>query len=264
MKIHPTAIVDPKAELDEDVEVQPYALIGGHVRIGAGTVVGPHCVIDGRTIIGKNNHFFAGAQIGARCQDLKHKPELIGRCELGDGNMIREYVTISASTMSSYEDEHRVTSLGNNCLLMANAHVAHDCSLGNHVIMANCVALAGHVRVEDRANIGGLSAVHQFCVVGTMAMVGGMTRIWHDVLPYMLADGNPARCCGPNTVGLKRNGLSDEARARIKAMYRILYRSDLNTTQATHEIEATIEDCEERACILDFIGKSIRGITPSK
>ncbi len=262
MKIHPSAIVDSKAELDEGVEVQAFSIVGPHVRIGSGTVVGPHCVIDGRTILGKNNLIFAGAQVGSRCQDLKHKPEFVGRCEIGDGNMIREYVTISASTMSSYEDEHRVTTMGNGCLLMANAHVAHDCSLGNNVIMANSVALAGHVRVEDRANIGGLSAVHQFCVVGTMSMVGGMTRIWHDVLPYMLVDGNPARCCGPNTVGLKRHGLTDEGRARIKAMYKIFYRSNMNTTQATHEIEAQVEDSDERTYILDFIGKSIRGITP--
>jgi UDP-N-acetylglucosamine acyltransferase len=262
LRIHSTAIIDPKSELDSEVEVQAYSIIGQHVRIGCGTIVGPHCVIDGRTVIGEGNRFFSGAQIGVRCQDLKHKDEFIGRLEIGNGNVIREHATVSASTMSSDEDDCHVTTIGNHCMIMTCAHVAHDCSLGDNVIMANGVALAGHVRIESRANLGGLSAVHQFCVVGTMAMVGGMTRVWHDAPPYMTVDGNPARCCGPNTVGLKRNGLSDAARARIKAMYKIMYRSNLNKSQAMHEIEAQVEESEERACLLDFMGKSLRGITP--
>ena len=261
MSIHPTAIVDSKAELAEDAEVQAYSIIGPHVKIGSGTVVGPHCVVEGRTVLGERNRLFSGAQVGVLSQDLKQKREFIGRVAIGNGNVIREHSTISASTMSSYEDEHRVTTIGDDCLIMTCAHVGHDCSVGDQVILANCVALAGHVKVEDRAIIGGLSAVHQFCVIGHMSMIGGLSRVWHDAAPFMIVDGNPARCCGPNTVGLRRNGLSDDARAAIKAMFKIMFRSTLNTTQAIHEIEATVEDGPERAHFLDFIRNSIRGIT---
>jgi len=261
MSIHPTAIVDPRAELAGDVEVQAFTIIGPEVRIGAGTVVGPHCVIDGRTVIGENNVIYSGAQIGVVCQDLKHKPELLGRVSLGNGNQIREHVTISASSMESLEDDHRVTSVGNGCLLMAYAHVAHDCHVGNSVIMANSATLAGHVEVEDNASLSGLVAVHQFCTIGTHSFVGGLARVTKDVPPYMIIEGNPARCCGPNSVGLRRKGFDSEARARIKQMYKIMFRSDLNTTQALHEIEATVADSPERSHFLGFVRKSIRGIT---
>jgi len=261
MSIHPTAIVDGKAELAEDVEVQAYSIVGPGVRIGPGTVVGPHCVVEGQTTLGEGNRLFSGAQVGVVSQDLKQRNEFIGRLEIGNRNVIREHATISASTMSGYEDEHRVTTVGNDCLIMTCAHIGHDCSVGDNVILANCVALAGHVKVEDKAIVGGLCAVHQFCVIGEMSMVGGMSRIARDAAPYMIVDGNPARCCGPNSVGLRRNGLSDDARASIKTMYKIMFRSTLNTTQAIHEIEATVEDGPERAHFLDFIRNSIRGIT---
>lgn len=261
MKIHPTAIVDPHAELADDVEVQAFTIIGPHVKIGAGTVVGPHCVLDGRTIIGQGNHIFSGAQIGVLSQDLKHKAGLIGRTIIGDNNYIREHVTVSAATMTGYDDEHRLTSIGNNCMFMAYSHVAHDCHVGNNVILANCASLAGHVEVEDRAILGGLAGVHQECVVGTMSFVGGLTRVSRDVLPYMIVDGNPARCGGPNSVGLKRNGLDLAQRNRVKQMYKILFRSDLNTTQALHEIECSVEDSQERTRILEFVRRSLRGVT---
>lgn len=261
MKIHPTAIVDPRAELADDVEVQAFTIVGPQVRIGGGTIVGPHCVLDGRTVIGAGNVFYSGAQIGIVCQDLKHRRDLVGRVSIGDGNQIREHVTISASSLESAEDEHRVTSVGNGCLLMAYAHVAHDCHVGNNVIMANCTALAGHVDVEDWASLSGLCAVHQFCIIGAHSFVGGLTRVTKDIPPYMIVEGNPARCCGPNSIGLRRRGFSDEARARIKQMYKIMFRSDLNTTQALHEIEASVEDSPERTHFLEFVRKSIRGIT---
>ncbi|MBI4557584.1 MAG: acyl-ACP--UDP-N-acetylglucosamine O-acyltransferase [Candidatus Hydrogenedentes bacterium] len=260
MKIHPTAIVDPKAEFADDVEVQAFTLIGPHVKIGAGTCVGPHCVIEGRTVIGERNRIFSGAQIGILSQDLKHKAGLIGRVVIGNHNMIREHVTISASTMTSYDDDHRITTVGNNCLFMAYSHVAHDCHVGDHVIMANCASLSGHVEVESKAILGGLCGVHQECAVGTLAFVGGMARVVKDVPPYMIVDGNPGRCCGPNSVGLRRNGLDPAARSRVKAMYKIMFRSDLNTTQALHEIEARIEDSDERTTFVEFVRKSIRGI----
>ncbi len=226
-----------------------------------GPSVGPHCVIDGRTVLGQGNRLYSGAQVGVVSQDLKQKSEFVGRLEIGDRNVIREHATISASTMSSYEDEHRITSIGDDCLIMTCAHVGHDCDVGSNVILANCVALAGHVKVEDCAIIGGLSAIHQFCAVGKMAMIGGLSRVWHDVAPFMIVDGNPARCCGPNTRGLQRNGVSDEARSSIKTIYKIMFRSTLNTTQAIYEIEASVDECPERTHFIDFVQNSIRGIT---
>jgi len=261
MKIHPTAVIHPDAELADGVEVQPFSIIGPHVKIGAGTVVGPHCVIDGRTIIGEGNMFYSGAQIGVLSQDLKHKPGLVGRTRIGNHNIFREHVTVSACTMASCDEEYRVTSIGDQCMLMAYSHVAHDCHVGTGVIMANCASLAGHVEVEERAILGGLSGVHQECVVGKMSFIGGLSRVARDVPPYMIVDGNPARCCGPNTVGLKRNGFDSAQRARIKQMYKIMFHSDLNTTQALHEIETTVEEGEERNYFLEFVRRSIRGVT---
>jgi len=261
MSIHPTAIVDPRAEIADDAVIEAFTLIGPDVRVGSGTIVGPHCVLTGRTVIGTNNRLYSGCQIGILSQDLKHKAGLVGRTIIGDGNMLREHVTVSASTMTSYDDDHRVTSIGGGCLLMAYSHVAHDCHVGDGVIMANCASLAGHVDIEDKASIGGLCGIHQECVVGTMAFVGGLTRVSKDVPPYMIVEGNPARCHGPNVVGLRRNGLDARARARIKQMYKIVFRSDLNTTQALHEVEATVEDSDERARFLEFVQRSIRGIT---
>ena len=261
MNIHSTAIVDAKAELADDVEIQAFSIIGPYVQIGAGTVVGPHCVIDGRAVIGENNHLFSGAQIGVLCQDLKHQQGLVGRIVIGDNNTFREHVTISASTMESYDDDHRVTTIGDNCLFMACSHVGHDCHVGNKVILANCALLAGHVEVEDKAQISGLCGVHQECAIGTVSYVGGCSRIAKDVPPYMLVEGNPARCVGPNSIGLRRNGFDAAARARVKIMYRIMYRSNLNTTQALHEIEASVEDGEERTRFVEFVRRSIRGIS---
>ncbi len=261
MNIHPSAIVHPDAELAEGVEIQPYSIIGPHVRIGRGTRVGPHCVIDGRTEIGENNEFFSGAQIGILSQDKKHKLGLIGRTAIGNGNQFREHVTISASTMESFDDDHRVTSIGDDCLLMAYCHVAHDCHLGNTIVMASGAMISGHVDVEDYAILSGKCGIHQECVIGKFAFVGGMTRVVKDVPPFLLVEGNPARCCGPNSVGLRRAGFTQEARGRIKEMYRIVYRSGLNTTQALHEIEARVLESEERTHFVEFIRKSIRGIT---
>jgi UDP-N-acetylglucosamine acyltransferase len=261
MKIHPTALVDPQAEIADSAEVQAFTIVGPHVKIGPGTVVGPHCVLDGRTVIGAGNRFFSGSQIGVLSQDLKHKPGMIGRTVIGDGNVFREHVTVSACTMTSYDDEHRVTSIGDHCMLMAYAHVAHDCHMGSGVIMANCASLAGHVEVEDKAILGGLSGIHQECVIGKMAFIGGLSRVARDVPPFMIVDGNPAHCCGPNSVGLKRNGLDNAQRACIKQIYKIMFRSDLNTTQALHEIERSVEESEERTHFLDFVRNSLRGIT---
>lgn len=262
MSIHASAIVHPNAELEADVEVQAFAIIGEHVRIGPGTVVGPHCVIDGRTEIGPGNRIYSGAQIGVPSQDRKHGEGLTGRTVIGGGNLIREHVVISACTLAGDEsDRDRATVIGNGCMFMAFSHVAHDCRVGNGVILANCAALAGHVTVEDEAVVGGLSGVHQECAIGALAFVGGVTAVRKDVPPYMIVDGVPARCSGPNAVGLQRHGFDAQARARVKAMYRIMYRSGLNTTQALERIEAAVEDSAERKHFLAFVRASVRGIT---
>ena len=264
MRIHSSSIVHPKAQLAEDVEVQPFTIIDEDVRIGPGTVVGPHCVITGHTVIGAKNHIYSGAQIGVLSQDLKQRAGMTGKVVIGDGNAIREFVTISASALYGPEDEdkpEKITSIGDSCLFMAYSHVAHDCQVGDGVIMANSVALSGHVEVQDWAIIGGLSGVHQFCIIGVNAFIGGMSRISKDVPPFMIVEGNPSRCHGPNLVGLERNGFDKEARARIKQMYKLLYRSGLNTSQAIEEIEDGIKDCEERRILLSFVRQSERGLT---
>lgn len=263
MRIHPSAIVHPDAELGEDVEIQAYTIVEERAVIGAGSVIGPHCVIGGGTRLGRNNRCYSGAQIGVCPQDLKHLRERLGTTIIGDNNIFREFVTVSSSTVyaDDPEDSGKATEIGSNCLFMAYTHVAHDCKLGDGVIMANSAQLAGHVTVQDRVIIGGLTGVHQFCVLGTMAFVGGMTRANKDCVPYMITEGIPPRCSGPNTVGLERNGLSKEAIGRIRQMYKLLYRSGLNTSQALARIESDIPDAPERTVILDFIRASQRGIT---
>lgn len=259
MNIHSTAIVHPDAELADDVEVLPYTIIGPHVRIGAGTVVGPHAVIDGDTTIGERNRLYSGAQVGVLTQDLKHKHELHGRTAIGNDNQIREFVTISASTRLAADDDH-VTSVGNNCMLMAYCHLAHDCHIGSNVIMANYTGLSGHVEVEDFAIFGGEVGVHQDCRIGAHSFVGGMARIVKDVPPYMIVEGNPASCYGPNAVGLSRRGFDAASRKRIKDMYRVMYRSSLNTTQALEAIGRDIADSPERTTFVEFVRASKRGI----
>lgn len=261
MKIHPTAIVHPDAELADDVEIQPYAVIGPNVRIGAGTVIGPHCVVDGNTTIGERNLISAGAQIGMRSQDLKHDPKLYGKLRIGNDNVIREFVTLSTNTMRNAGETERITSVGDHNFLMCYVHVGHDCHIGNHTVIASYTGLSGHIDIHDYANIAGLSALHQHIRVGGYSFVGGMSRVSKDCLPYMLTADTPCRCHGPNTVGLQRLGIGKEGRARIKEMYKILCRSNLNTTQAVAEIEVSIDDSPERRYLLDFIASSKRGVT---
>lgn len=260
MNIHPSAIVSPDAQLAPDVEVGPFTIIDGQVAIGAGTRVGPHCVLTGRTTIGEGNEFFSGAQIGILSQDKKHVEGLVGRTLIGHNNQFREHCTISASTMEADGDAGRATRIGSGCLFMAYSHVGHDSSVGDEAILSNCAALAGHVHIEAKAVISGLCGVHQECNIGRLAFVGGMSGVTQDVPPFFIAKGNPARIVGPNAVGLQRNGFDAKARARVKQMFRLLYRAGLNTTQALNEIEARVEDSPERAEMLAFIRASKRGI----
>ncbi|MCA1901875.1 MAG: acyl-ACP--UDP-N-acetylglucosamine O-acyltransferase [Candidatus Hydrogenedens sp.] len=262
VKIHPTAIIHPSAELGNDVEIQPYAIIEEHVVIGDNSIIGPYCVIGAGTVMGKNNHCFSGAQIGVMPQDLKHIKSKFGRTCIGDNNTFREFVTVSSSTVYPDDtDTEKATIIGNNCLFMACTHIAHDCIVGNRVIMANNSALAGHVIVEDYASIGGLSGIHQFCTVGQYSFVGAMSRVSKDVLPYMITEGYPAQCFGPNVIGLQRQGFSSEAISQIRHMYRLLYRSNMNTQQAVEAIKKEIPDSHERRVILEFIEKSKRGLS---
>lgn len=254
-KIHETAIVHSGAKIGPNVEIGPYAIVGENVEIGDGTVVGPHAVLDGWTVIGKNNKIYAGAAIGADPQDLKFQGEK-SYLFIGDHNIIREYATISRGT----EGGGGETRIGNNNLFMAYTHVAHDCQVGNHVIMSNSSALAGHVTVEDRVVIGGLAGVHQFCKVGRMAMIGAHTVIVKDVPPYVIVDGNPAKVFGINIVGLRRNGVTPEARAEIKKGYKILYRSNLNVTQAIEQMEQELPGIAEIDHFIRFIRSAERGI----
>jgi UDP-N-acetylglucosamine acyltransferase len=228
--IHPTAVIHPDAQLHPTVRVGPYAAIGEQVKIGPETIIGPHVVLEGPTEIGARNHIFPGAAIGLEPQDLKYQgaPSWV---KIGDGNRIREYATINRATGAG-----EATIIGNDNLLMAYVHVAHNCQIEDLVVIANGVSLAGHVRIESRATIGGILGVHQFVRIGRLAMVGGMSRIDRDVPPYMLVEGNPARVRSLNLVGLKRSGFDSEELAYMKKAFRLLYRSELTFQRAIEQL----------------------------
>jgi len=253
--IHPTAIVHARAELDDDVEVGPYSIIGEHVRIGRGTVIGPHVVIGGRTEIGKENRIFQFASIGEVNQDLKYRGEPT-RLKIGDRNTIREYVTMQIGTVTGRSE----TTVGDGSLFMVYSHIAHDCEIGNGCILANCATLAGHIRIEDGAIIGGLVGIHQFCRIGSMAIIGGCSKVVQDIPPYMMADGHPAAVRGVNIEGLKRRKLGPEAIREIKAAYRTIFHSGLNVSAALARLKEMYPSSECVAAILRFIEASTRGI----
>jgi len=253
--IHPTAIVHPAASLGDGVEVGPYAVIGEHVSIGSGTKIGPHAVIEGWTEIGRDNQIFQFASIGADPQDLKFHGEK-SFLRIGDRNKIREFVTMHRGT----EDGGGETKVGSDNLFMAYAHVAHDCCVGNHVILANAGTLAGHVIVEDYAIVGGLSGVHQFSRIGAHAMIGGGSVIVQDVAPYLIAQGNHAKTVGLNLVGLKRRGFSEESIRAIKKAYKQVFRAGLRLEDALQQIESDMAECKEVLAFVNFIRNSDRGI----
>ena len=254
--IHPTAIVDPKAEIGEGVEIGPCSIIQGDVVMGDGTRVGPHVFIGRGTRIGKECQIFQFASIGEGPQALIYKGEKTSLL-IGDHNVIRECVTLNRGTVQGGGK----TVIGNGNLFMAYSHVGHDCIIGNHVILANSAALAGHILLEDHSTIGGLSAVHQFCRVGTHAFVSGMTGIAQDIPPYMLASGNRARLFGLNTVGLKRFKFSETAVKALKKAYRILFRSSLTLEKALSQIrDDEISKVPEVQHLLQFIQETKRGI----
>ena len=229
--IHPTAVIHPGAELHPTVQVGAYAAIGDNVKVGPETTIGAHVVLEGPTEIGTGNQIFPGAVIGMEPQDLKYRgaPSWV---KIGDRNRIREYVTINRATGVG-----EATALGNDNLLMAYVHVAHNCAIEDMVVIANSVSLAGHVHIESQAVIGGVLGIHQFVRIGRMAMLGGMSRIDRDVPPYMLVEGNPSRVRSLNLIGLKRNGIDAEQLGYLKKAFRILYRSGLPLNQALEQLD---------------------------
>ncbi|VWX63082.1 UDP-N-acetylglucosamine acetyltransferase [Burkholderiales bacterium 8X] len=258
-QVHSTAIVDPKAELDEGVIVGPYAIIGRHVRIGAGTRVGPHSVIDGRTTIGRDNRVFQFASLGADPQDKKYAGEPT-ELVIGDRNVIREFCTFNIGVAGA----GGVTRVGNDNWIMAYTHIAHDCRVDDHTTLANNTTLAGHVHLADWVTVGGLTGIHQFVSVGAHAMIGFASAVTQDVPPFMLVDGNPLQVSGINRVGLQRRDFSAGRLAAVKQMHRLLYREGRTLNDAREQIAELAtklpEAAPEVAMMSSFLAATTRGI----
>ena len=255
MSIHPTAIISPEARLSDGVEVGPYSIIGPDVTIGKNTVIGPHVVIESHTDIGERCHIFQFASIGAIPQDPKYRGEET-RVVIGNDNTIREFITINRATSADIG----VTVIGDHNLLMAYCHVAHNCKLGNYIIMANAANLAGHIHVEDHAIIGGLTGIHQFTRIGAHCIIGGASAVTKDIPPFVMASGNFAKLYGLNMIGLKRRGFKEETIRALKEAYRIVFRSSLLLKTAIENVRNQVEDIPEVRQFLEFIEKSERGI----
>ncbi len=254
MDIHPTAIIHKDVKLTDDVCVGPFSIINEGAEIGKGSEIGSHVLIDSGTIIGKNCRIHHGAVLGTLPQDLKFEGEKT-HLTIGDGTTIREYATLNRGT--KYRGK---TVVGKNCFIMIYAHVAHDCLLGDHVILSNSVNLAGHVEIGDWAIIGGVVPVHQFVKIGAHSIVGGGFRVQKDVCPYALVAGYPLKTLGLNRIGLQRRGFPEKIIQILEKTFRILFKSKLNTSQATEKIKTEVELIPEVKTILDFIAKSERGI----
>ena len=255
MKIHPTAIISPEAVIGEGVEVGPYAVTGPKIKIGKNTVIGPHVVIQSHTEIGENCRISQFSSIGGPPQDLKYEGEETWLV-IGNNNIIKEYVTISRATTK----ETGVTRIGDNNMIMAYCHVAHDCQLGNNIVMSNAANLAGHVHLEDYVIISGMTGIVQFAKIGCHAFVAGASGVNKDVPPYVLVSGNFAKPYGLNVIGLKRRGFTDETIDALKEAYKIVYRSSLLLSQALDKIERDVKPLPEIVKFVDFIRNSERGI----
>ena len=253
--VHPTAVVHPQARLGKDCVVGPYCVIGEYVVLGPRCRLHSHVVIDGNTELGQENEIFPFASIGLKTQDLKWKGG-ITRTQIGHQNTFREYVTVHSAT-----GDGETTVIGSNNHILAYSHIAHNVTLGNHIIMSNVATLAGHVVVEDHAVIGGLAAVHQFCRIGRMSIIGGCSKVVQDVPPYMMADGNPAETRTINKVGLERNGVSEETQSALKQAYKILFREGLTIPNALAKIEGELPPSPELEHLLQFVRSSQRGIS---
>ncbi|MNG66007.1 Acyl-[acyl-carrier-protein]--UDP-N-acetylglucosamine O-acyltransferase [compost metagenome] len=253
--IHPSAIIEEGAVIGAGAHIGPFCYVGSQVEIGAGTVLKSHVVVNGVTKIGRDNQIYQFASIGEANQDLKYAGEPT-RVEIGDRNRIRESVTIHRGTVQGTS----LTKIGDDNLFMVNAHIAHDCIVGNRCIFANNATLGGHVEVDDYAIIGGMTAVHQFCVIGAHVMVGGCSGVAQDVPPFVIAQGNHATPFGINIEGLKRRGFDKEALHAIRNAYKLLYRSGKTLDEAKPEIEALAKEQPVVQQFLDFFGRSTRGI----
>jgi len=254
-QIHPTSLIAEGARVGEDCFIGPFCTVGQNVELGSGVRLDSHVVVDGITSIGDETHIYPFVSIGLGPQDLKYAGEPT-RTEIGKRNQIREFVTVHRGT----EGGGGLTKLGDDNLLMAQAHVAHDCQLGSNIIMANAATLAGHVEIADRASVGAYSGVHQFCRVGVEAFVGGYSVVVKDAMPFAVIQGNHAKCYGANRVGLRRKGYSPETINKLNHAFHLLLNSKLNTTQAVDRIRDEIADCPEVNVLIDFIESSQRGV----
>lgn len=256
-RIHPSAVVEPGAQLGSDVEVGAFAFVGAGVTLGDGTRLHHHASVEGFTALGAGCEIYPYACIGGKTQDLKFKGGRPG-LRVGDRNVFREYVTVHAAT---YDGEF--TTLGSNNTVLAYSHIAHDCQLGSHIVMSNAVSMAGHVTVEDHVVIGGAAGIHQFCRIGAYAMLSAMAKLVQDLPPYFIADGTPAEVRAMNKVGLERNGHSPEQVDRVKQIFRILYREGLNRTQALEKLAAHEQAASlEFQRVVAFAKASERGLAP--
>ena len=255
MFIHETAIVSPDAEIGEDCFIGAFCVIGDEVKLGKKVRLDAHVVVDGQTSVGDETHVFPFVSLGLAPQDLKYGGEPT-RTEIGRRNQIREFVTVHRGTQGG----GGVTRIGDDNLLMAQAHVAHDCRLGNEIIMANAATLAGHVEIADRANVGAYSGVHQFCRIGYEAFVGGYSVVVKDALPFAVIQGNHAKCYGLNRVGMRRRGYSKEIIEKLNHAFHLLLSAKLNTTQAIEKIKEEIQGINEVDLLVDFIQSSKRGV----
>jgi UDP-N-acetylglucosamine acyltransferase len=253
--IHPSAVVDSKAQIAQDCVIGPYCVIGENVVLGPRCRLHSHVVIDGHTKLGRGNEVFPFASIGLKTQDLKWNGGLT-RTEIGDENTFREYVTIHSAT-----GDGEATIIGSHNHILAYSHIAHNVRLGDQVIMSNVATLAGHVTVEDHAIIGGLAAVHQFCRIGKMAIIGGCSKVVQDVPPFMLADGNPAETRTINKVGLERNGVPEETQTALRQAYKILFREGLTIPNALAKVEHELPGYPEVQHLINFVRSSERGIS---
>lgn len=253
--IHPTSIIHENAKVGADCYIGPFCTVGAEVSLGDGVRLDSHVVIDGKTSVGDETHIYPFVSIGLAPQDLKYAGEPTGT-RVGKRNQIREFVTIHRGTAGG----GGMTQLGDDNLLMAQAHVAHDCHIGSGVIMANAATLAGHVEIADRANVGAYSGVHQFCRIGYEAFVGGYSVVVKDAMPFAIIQGNHAKCYGPNKLGMKRRGYSKETMEKVGHAFHLLLSSKLNTSQAVEKIKAEITGCKEVDLLVDFIETSKRGV----
>lgn len=253
-KIHPSAIIDPAAEISDDVTIGPFTIIGPNVKIASGSVIESNVVIDGHTEIGSNCRIFSGAVIGTEPQDLTYKGELT-KVKIGNGTQIREYATVNRAS-----GEGNTTYVGDNCLLMAYSHVAHNCKLDNNVILANYVALAGHIQIGEHAFIGGIVAIHQFVKIGKMAIISGFSGTRQDIPPFSITDGRPAIVKGVNRVGLRRRGMSRDQINNIRTAFRIIWYENLNLSQSIDKIKQELPSDPNVDHLIEFLTSSKRGV----